>query len=34
MAMNLHEKRVERQLLWILLPSLVLLVAFVIYPAL
>jgi multiple sugar transport system permease protein len=29
-----HEARVERQLLVILLPSLVLLLAFVIYPAL
>jgi multiple sugar transport system permease protein len=33
MARNFHEKRAERQLLLILLPSLVLLFAFVIYPA-
>ncbi|MEK1860272.1 MAG: sugar ABC transporter permease, partial [Rhizobium leguminosarum] len=34
MARNSHEKRAERQWLLILLPSLVLLLAFVIYPAL
>ncbi|MBB3463883.1 carbohydrate ABC transporter permease [Rhizobium sp. BK377] len=34
MARNSHEKRTERQLLLVLLPSLVLLLAFVIYPAL
>ncbi len=34
MVLNSHERRVERQLLVILLPSLVLLLAFVIYPAL
>ncbi len=34
MVLNSHERRVERQLLMILLPSLVLLLAFVIYPAL
>ncbi|MDM9646516.1 sugar ABC transporter permease [Rhizobium sp. S163] len=34
MVLNSHERRVERQLLAILLPSLVLLLAFVIYPAL
>ena len=34
MAPNAHQKRTERQLLLILLPSLVLLLAFVIYPAL
>lgn len=33
MVLNSHERRVERQLLVILLPSLVLLMAFVIYPA-
>ncbi|MBO9198015.1 sugar ABC transporter permease [Rhizobium sp. 16-449-1b] len=33
MVLNSHERRVERQLLVILLPSLVLLLAFVIYPA-
>ncbi len=34
MALNVHERRTERQLLLILLPSLALLLAFVIYPAL
>ena len=34
MARNVHERRAERQLLLILLPSLALLLAFVIYPAL
>ena len=34
MIRNSHERRAERQLLIILLPSLVLLLAFVIYPAL
>jgi multiple sugar transport system permease protein len=34
MARNSHEKRTERQLLLVLLPSLILLLAFVIYPAL
>ncbi|MGO6710554.1 carbohydrate ABC transporter permease [Rhizobium leguminosarum] len=34
MARNSHEKRAERQWLLILLPSLVLLLAFVVYPAL
>ena len=34
MGRNLHEQRVERQLLIVLLPSLALLSAFVIYPAL
>lgn len=34
MAPNAHQKRTERQLLLILLPSMVLLLAFVIYPAL
>ncbi len=34
MVLNSHERRVERQLLVILLPSLILLLAFVIYPAL
>ena len=34
MVRNVHEKRAERQLLLILLPSLALLLAFVIYPAL
>ncbi|MDM9624627.1 sugar ABC transporter permease [Rhizobium sp. S152] len=33
MARNSHERRVERQLLFILMPSLALLLAFVIYPA-
>jgi multiple sugar transport system permease protein len=32
-AKNMHEERIKRQLLLILLPSIVLLVAFVIYPA-
>lgn len=32
-AKNMHEERIKRQLLLILLPSMVLLVAFVIYPA-
>jgi len=34
MVRNSHEKRTERQLLLVLLPSLILLLAFVIYPAL